>query len=199
MSKFADEVILVPEVEMLQASLAERNPPRARKAWRVEDESTLAPFDGFEGFLVRTALIRASTYGRVSKNAPKITCSEDAVKICNHLRTADQENVVAIALAVDNSVVAIHSTAIGVKTKSQFSAQDVAKVLLLTGAVGVVILHNHPSGNPAPSSDDLKMSRGLSRALDCLGYTLVDSIVVGYDSHFSFLDHGIPFSEKSPE
>jgi DNA repair protein RadC len=193
MQKFVDEILYVSKPEILEASMAQQNPSRrGRKPWRIQDEETFKPFDGFEGFLVRTALIRSSTYAHESSRAPIVRCSDDAAKMCNHLRTADQEHIVTISLGSRNQVLAIHSVGLGHKTGAPVAPADVAKVLLLTGGVGAVLLHNHPSGEPLPSGEDEKVAFEVRRSLECLGFTLLDFIIVGYDSIYSFLEHGLP-------
>ena len=64
------------------------------------------------------------------------------------------------------------------------SPRDIVKRVLEIGAYGLVIVHNHPSGDPTPSADDVAMVKQLEQALSLFGVTLHDSIIVGrYDCY----------------
>lgn len=67
----------------------------------------------------------------------------------------------------------------------------VAADALALDAVGVVMAHNHPSGNPAPSADDLAVTRRLARTLEALGIRLFDHLVFAGGSVSSFRGLGL--------
>ena len=56
-------------------------------------------------------------------------------------------------------------------------------------ASSVILAHNHPSGDPTPSKQDVLMTEKVSRALDCVGVVLHDHVIVGRNSHYSFKCH----------
>jgi DNA repair protein RadC len=58
-------------------------------------------------------------------------------------------------------------------------------------AAAVVAVHNHPSGDPTPSSEDRDVTRRLQRAGELLGIPLADHVVVSGSGYFSFREHGI--------
>jgi DNA repair protein RadC len=64
--------------------------------------------------------------------------------------------------------------------------RDVYREALLASATGVVAFHNHPSGDPAPSSDDRLVTARLMHAGQLLGITLVDHIILGAGRYYSF-------------
>ena len=68
---------------------------------------------------------------------------------------------------------------------------DVFRPLLREGAAGAILIHNHPSGEPAPSPEDLTLTEQLGRAGDLLGVSLVDHIIVAAGGYFSCLDAGV--------
>ena len=57
-------------------------------------------------------------------------------------------------------------------------------------ASGIIITHNHPSGNPRPSEDDRKLTKKLSEAAKMLDIVLIDHIVVSPGRYHSFREHG---------
>ena len=56
-------------------------------------------------------------------------------------------------------------------------------------ASAIVVSHNHPSGNPTPSSADIKTTHDLVQASQLLGIALLDHIILGKNCYFSFLEH----------
>ena len=57
---------------------------------------------------------------------------------------------------------------------------------LLCGATNIIIIHNHPSGNPEPSTEDVKITRKLKEASDLIGIQFIDHIIIGKDGYYSF-------------
>ena len=57
------------------------------------------------------------------------------------------------------------------------------------GAVAVILCHNHPTGSPEPSADDLQLTSRLVRAGEVLGIRVLDHVIVGNPEHYSLLDH----------
>lgn len=68
---------------------------------------------------------------------------------------------------------------------------DVFRPLIRLGAVGVILAHNHPSGEPSPSAEDTALTDRLKRASELLGVRLLDHVIVAREGYFSFLDSGI--------
>lgn len=65
------------------------------------------------------------------------------------------------------------------------------RALLREAAAGVVFVHNHPSGEPSPSADDVALTERLRRAGELLGVKVLDHVVIGREGYFSFLDAGL--------
>lgn len=69
--------------------------------------------------------------------------------------------------------------------------RDVFQGAFLTNAAGVVIFHNHPSGDPEPSPDDLSVTRRLVKAGEVVGINVLDHVIVGHaHRYFSFKEAG---------
>lgn len=62
----------------------------------------------------------------------------------------------------------------------------VCKIAIDSMAHGIVVVHNHPTGNSAPSNADIEQTRGLKRALSAIGVSLLDHVIVGDKEFFSF-------------
>src|SRR5262249_48282426 len=72
------------------------------------------------------------------------------------------------------------------------SARDILRAALTDAASAIVLVHNHPSGDPAPSSEDIAMTRAVELAAAAVGVPLVDHVIVTSDGrHASLLDLGL--------
>lgn len=69
--------------------------------------------------------------------------------------------------------------------------REVFERAIRAGAAGVIVVHNHPSGDPTPSDDDIRLTRRLTEAGKILGIRLLDHVVVCRDSHYSFRSHAL--------
>ncbi|MBO6220345.1 MAG: JAB domain-containing protein, partial [Bacteroidales bacterium] len=74
----------------------------------------------------------------------------------------------------------------------------IVKRALDTHATGVILVHNHPSGNPRPGREDLVQTKGIKKALGTFDISLVDHIIVCDDSLFSFADEEVYSAEDLP-
>jgi len=183
----ADEVVYAPTAELLAG--VKRNPPRKKKPskWEVEPFEL---YDGHEGLLVRTMLIR-STAHTDEREPVTIRSAADVFDLCKHLTMSDQEHMVVLAMNLQNQVNAIYEVGIGTATATMAVAADILKIPLLTGCRSLVLVHNHPGGTPTPSKDDANITSKLIQAAQCIGLTLLDHVIVSRNGHFSFIDHGL--------
>ncbi len=58
-------------------------------------------------------------------------------------------------------------------------------------ATAIILVHNHPSGDPSPSHDDIEMTKEIKRAASALGVVLHDHVIVGNGQWLSFRKHGL--------
>ena len=89
------------------------------------------------------------------------------------------EVVRLLLLDLHNGLIRDELYAQGTGNRVSFSPREVVKRALEIGAYGIVIVHNHPSGNPMPSADDVEMIKQVEQALTLFGIVLHDSIIVG--------------------
>ena len=68
---------------------------------------------------------------------------------------------------------------------------EILRPLVLNATTGALMLHNHPSGDPSPSSEDIELTRHVAQGCDLLGIRFLDHIIVGASSYLSFLDAGL--------
>lgn len=101
------------------------------------------------------------------------------------------ERVGILAISSANVPIAAAIVGQGTARGSMVSRAEIARFLALTGATGLIVGHNHPSGNASPSDDDIEMTRNLAKLCALLEVTLLDHVIVTPDATFSFADRGM--------
>ncbi len=91
----------------------------------------------------------------------------------------DREHVVMLALDTQNRVRGYKVVATGGQSTSIVDAKTLFRDALLLGAASIVLAHNHPSGDPAPSHEDLRLTRQLSEAGKVLDLRVHDHVILG--------------------
>jgi DNA repair protein RadC len=79
----------------------------------------------------------------------------------------------------------------GSLTASLVHPREVYNPVIRESAAAVIFVHNHPSGDPAPSQEDIEITRRLKEIGDVMGVRVLDHVVIGYDRYFSFSDKGM--------
>jgi DNA repair protein RadC len=95
------------------------------------------------------------------------------------LRHATTESFVAVLLNTRRRLIKIEELSNGTLDTILVHARDVFRAAIVAHAAGVVIVHNHPSGDPAPSESDIKVTRDLIRAGQLLKIELIDHVILG--------------------
>jgi len=124
--------------------------------------------------------------------ARRISSPDDAAGLVREfIEDADRERLVIIYLNTKNEPTAIHTVTIGTLNGSQVHPREVFKAALLANSAAIVLAHNHPSGDPTPSREDVEITRRLKECGDLLGVSVLDHIVVGEGQYVSFLQKGL--------
>jgi DNA repair protein RadC len=142
---------------------------------------------------VRAALeLGARATARPLHPRTPITCSSDVVQALGpRLRHAAREHFYALTLDAKHRPVAELLVSVGGLTACGVTPSDVFRLVLREPAVAVIFVHNHPSGEPAPSPEDVGVTERLQRAGALLGVQVLDHVILGHAGHFSFLDAGL--------
>jgi DNA repair protein RadC len=108
----------------------------------------------------------------------------------NFLRHETREYFFAIHLDGKNRICCIDEVSIGSLNQSVVHPREVFKTALLSSAAAIIVLHNHPTGDPAPSREDIEITRRLKEVGEIIGVKLLDHIIIG-DSYVSFVSQGL--------
>ncbi len=100
--------------------------------------------------------------------------------MCPFLRGLRRECFAALLLDVQNRLLAMHEVSRGTLTSSLVHPREVFAPAIAERAAAVVVVHNHPSGDPEPSQADREVTRRLIRAGKLLGIPLIDHVICGH-------------------
>ena len=110
-----------------------------------------------------------------------ITCPEDVAQVAMdifHLEQEAQEVLILISLNIKNMIMGVHEISRGSTSCSIVSPKEIFKTALLHNAEGIIMVHNHPSGDNTPSIPDMKVTSRISQAGKFLEIPLLDHIIV---------------------
>jgi DNA repair protein RadC len=132
--------------------------------------------------------IEVSMVREIQVSSPRYSCSEAVAKseIARDLLKSDREKFICLHLNIKNQLISFEVVSTGSLTASIVHPREVYKAAILANAASVVFMHNHPSGNPEPSLDDIEVTRRLAKAGAILGISVLDHIIVAQKDYFSF-------------
>ena len=128
----------------------------------------------------------------VSAGKQKIASAKDVVEILMpQLRDLKTEVFKVVYLDSNNRIIDIADAATGTVNHAMPIVREIIHSALQKFAVSIICAHNHPSANITPSTQDEKFTKELSNAGKLMEIKLVDHIIIGDDSYYSFSDEGI--------
>lgn len=116
---------------------------------------------------------------------------EDVLTCLDHFRYKKQEYFVTLSLDSNQQLIARRVITIGLLNTTLTHPREVFAGAIEDRAASVIIAHNHPSGNPYPSRDDIKTTQQLVAAGKILGVDIRDHIIVAQGKHYSFMHEGL--------
>lgn len=90
----------------------------------------------------------------------------------------DREHFWGLYLNAQNHLLVVYPISTGTLTASLVHPREVFKPAILRGAASVILVHNHPSGDPSPSKEDLQLTRQLAKAAELLDLRLHDHVII---------------------
>lgn len=118
-----------------------------------------------------------------------LTSPETAYKfiecVCE-LSSEPEENLMMLTLNTKNTVTGVFTVSKGSLNSSIVHPREVYKRALLNNANSIMIFHNHPSGDPAPSKEDIAITKRMEEAGKIIGIKLLDHLIIG-DERFTSL------------
>lgn len=131
-----------------------------------------------------TALVAAFELGRraTRRSADGVAAVESPEEAADLLAPAldglKQESVVALFLGARHQPLAVRTIALGSLNAAGVQPREVFRGAIAVGAAALILAHNHPSGDPEPSEDDVRLTRRLVRCGETLGIEVLDHLVM---------------------
>ena len=126
----------------------------------------------------------------------KITSPEDIVSYYMvQMKHQQKESLVLLILDSKNRILSEELLSLGTINSSLADPREIFLAALKKNGVAVILLHNHPSGDPTPSKEDILITKRIAKAGELLGISLNDHIIIGQNSYISLLAQGYLKSE----
>lgn len=118
------------------------------------------------------------------------SCPQDVAEfLMPRMRYAAKEQFVVILLNGKNKVIGTEVVTEGTLSNSIVHPREVYAPALLQHAAAIMVAHNHPSGDPKPSDEDKEVTKMLERSGKVLGIPLIDHVIIGDGTYYSFLEN----------
>jgi DNA repair protein RadC len=125
---------------------------------------------------------------------PQITTPDEVAAIfMEEMASLDQEQLRVVLLNTKHRVLKIETLYIGTANCATVRVAEVFKSAIRMNAVGLIVVHNHPSGDPEPSPEDIDLTRQFIEAGRLLEIAVVDHLVIGYGRWVSLRARGLGF------
>lgn len=114
-------------------------------------------------------------------------------EVRNYFSTLEQEPrevVIATYLDTKHRALSIDEVSRGTLSASLFEPRAILQGALMANAAAMVLVHNHPSGDPKPSVEDISVTKTLKQIADILPIRLLDHVIIGRGSYYSLNDQG---------
>jgi DNA repair protein RadC len=121
----------------------------------------------------------------------RYTAPQQVFETFKFLMLETKEMFLTLHLDGKNRVVCVDLVSVGSLNQSIVHPREVFKTALLSNAAAVLLIHQHPTGDPSPSAEDIAITRRLKEAGELLGLHVLDHIIIGQDQYLSFVERGL--------
>ncbi len=129
---------------------------------------------------------------RASEKIERIDSPEDAAKyVMPLLRFERREHFLVLLLDIRNRIIAMPTISIGGLTASIAEPREIFREAIQHSAASIILIHNHPSGDPAPSQEDIYLTKRMMKAGDLMGIPILDHVILGDDNFVSLKVEGM--------
>lgn len=139
--------------------------------------------------LVKEKAVNYQTDGKLDICSPKIV--KELMNSIVQLNMLGEEHLYMLALNHSTKLLGIFFISKGTVCQTCLSSREIFMRALMVGASCIVICHNHPSQNVTPSREDVITTQKIKEAGELLDIPLMDHLIIGGDSYFSFMDKGL--------
>jgi DNA repair protein RadC len=132
---------------------------------------------------------RLESFNSVEK--PKISSPEDVYRrLFPRMREQKKEMFIELCLDTKNQILKEEVISVGSLNANVVHPREVFKLALTESAAHIIVAHNHPSGDPTPSREDIEITKKLVETGNIMGITVLDHVVIGDGRHYSMKEAG---------
>ena len=121
----------------------------------------------------------------------RFTSPQQVFEMFRDLVIETKEHFLCLHLDGKNRIICMDRVSIGSLNQSVVHVREVLKSALLSSAAGILLIHNHPSGDPNPSPEDIILTKRLKEAGLLIGIPVLDHIIIGDGQYVSFVERGL--------
>lgn len=127
-----------------------------------------------------------------SLDHPVIRSANDVARLVGpDMQALDREHFRILLLDTKNHVIGTHTVSIGSLNASVVHPRECFRPAIAAQANSIILVHNHPSGDPEPSSEDINLTRRLMSAGDIIGIKVLDHVIIAGNRHLSIMEKGV--------
>ena len=127
-----------------------------------------------------------------ARKKPVVKSPDEVVGLVkNRLKGKKKEYFLALLLDTRNQLIRVAEISIGSLDTSVVHPREVFKEAISASAASIIFVHNHPSGNPDPSEDDVELTKRLAEAGEIVGIDVLDHIIIGDKNYLSLKRSGL--------
>lgn len=139
---------------------------------------------------IKTVMELAKRLSKPIKNEIKVTSSKDvAALFMEELRFEKREIVKLVILNNKNKILKIQDISLGGSNYAVIEPKEILAEPIKIGATKIILVHNHPSGNPTPSGEDFEVTKRIQMCAKMMGIELIDHLVIGDGEYRSAMTH----------
>ena len=116
---------------------------------------------------------------------------EQVFEMFRDLILETKEHFLCLHLDGKNRIICLDRVAVGSLNQCIVHVREVLKAALLSSAAAILLVHNHPTGDPEPSVDDIILTKRLKERGILIGIPVLDHIIIGTDQYVSFVERGL--------
>ncbi|MDD3123299.1 MAG: DNA repair protein RadC [Candidatus Izemoplasmatales bacterium] len=156
----------------------------------VKELSTITGIGEAKAISLLAAIELGKRIGSLNQLKQVISTPLDAFKFLEvNMKHLTQENLVCLYLNIKSEVLDCKTITIGTVSMTIFNPKDIFKWALKLSASFIIVAHNHPSGDPTPSNNDILVTKKIIEVSRIVDIEVIDHIIIGKGKYYSFLEH----------
>jgi DNA repair protein RadC len=132
-------------------------------------------------------MFKITRHGRIKEPEESYTCPDTAARRFNKMARLDREEFWVVHLDAKNRMVGYEVISTGSLTAAIIHPREVFKGAIMNSSAAIICLHNHPSGDPTPSREDISITERLKEGAELLGIRMLDHIIIGSKNKYCSL------------